>query len=380
MSKDEAESGFATRYCGRGGVWLPVDDSFCRYLSGTTASLDELHSTHVMASNVNSVSKMVTDLTADYDQLGPEDLNLAVNIVDNITRGGHSDNEAFIDVVTTASQLSQVSSVTLQEGESMYNSSLKLIAALHDVAKLYTIPTENVSIPLISTDQIQMDMVDVTKGEFSGITFFESTETSRRSYGRLSSPAFRRDKIGKTEVQVGIELPDSLLDHVPGLESGSTVRVNFITYQTSQLFTDMSLSDGSRVDNNTRVISTFVGNTSVYNLSDPVTIIFTPFQPGYAPQCVFWDNTLNGNLGGWKSDGCALVENAGSYVSCECNHLTSFSVIFSLCNGNCPCKSVSDGALSIISYVGCSISIFGLAATIVCILLAKWYIQSILYL
>jgi hypothetical protein len=44
MSKDEAESGFATRYCGRGGVWLPVDDSFCRYLSGTTASLDELHS------------------------------------------------------------------------------------------------------------------------------------------------------------------------------------------------------------------------------------------------------------------------------------------------------------------------------------------------
>lgn len=123
-----------------------------------------------------------------------------------------------------------------------------------------------------------MDMVDVTKGEFSGITFFESTETSRRSYGRLSSSAFRRDKIDKTEVQVGIELPDSLLDHVPGLESGSTVRVNFITYQMSQLFTDMSLSDGSRVDNNTRVISTFVGNTSVYNLSDPVTIIFTSFQ------------------------------------------------------------------------------------------------------
>ena len=42
MSKDQATE-FATRFCGHGGVWSPLDDSFCRYLSEKTANLDGLH-------------------------------------------------------------------------------------------------------------------------------------------------------------------------------------------------------------------------------------------------------------------------------------------------------------------------------------------------
>ena len=162
----------------------------------------------------------------------------------------------------------------------VYNITLfaRLVAALKDVARLYTIPNVNASVPLIQTDQISMDMVEVKRGVFSGMTFYKSTETSSKGYERQASRAFKHGTKDKTGVQVGIELPESLLDHVTGLESGSTVRVNFITYQTNNFFVDSSLSNGSRVDNNTRVISTFVGNTSVYNLSDPVTIVFTPFQ------------------------------------------------------------------------------------------------------
>ena len=45
---------------------------------------------------MKSVSMMVTNLTSNYDQLGPEDINLAVNIVQDVTRGGHSDNEVYM--------------------------------------------------------------------------------------------------------------------------------------------------------------------------------------------------------------------------------------------------------------------------------------------
>ncbi|XP_059212904.1 adhesion G-protein coupled receptor F1-like [Centropristis striata] len=45
------------------------------------------------------------------------------------------------------------------------------------------------------------------------------------------------------------------------------------------------------------------------------------------PQCVFWNVTLFDNLGGWDDEGCTFVSDINGTVKCNCNHLTSFSIL-----------------------------------------------------
>ncbi|XP_072290423.1 adhesion G-protein coupled receptor F1-like [Eucyclogobius newberryi] len=47
-------------------------------------------------------------------------------------------------------------------------------------------------------------------------------------------------------------------------------------------------------------------------------------------QCVFWNFSLWDNSGGWDDEGCTLVHRSSSSVVCQCNHLTSFSVLSEL--------------------------------------------------
>ncbi|XP_072306419.1 uncharacterized protein [Eucyclogobius newberryi] len=88
----------------------------------------------------------------------------------------------------------------------------------------------------------------------------------------------------------------------------------------------------------------------------------------YSPQCVFWNFSLFDNSGGWDDEGCTLVNSSSSSVVCQCNHLTSFSVLMSTFN-NFP--DAKKKALAYITYVGVSISIGSL---VICLIIeaAVW--------
>ena len=55
-------------------------------------------------------------------------------------------------------------------------------------------------------------------------------------------------------------------------------------------------------------------------------------QPVVYGIAVMWENHssdffLAGNTGGWSTDGCDAVLDNASTITCECNHLTSFTVL-----------------------------------------------------
>uniref|UniRef100_A0A8C8RWN6 Adhesion G protein-coupled receptor F5 n=1 Tax=Pelusios castaneus TaxID=367368 RepID=A0A8C8RWN6_9SAUR len=78
------------------------------------------------------------------------------------------------------------------------------------------------------------------------------------------------------------------------------------------------------------------------------------------PQCVFWNFSLLDGAGGWDDTGCQPKDN-GDNVICNCNHLTSFSILMSpYAPGDL------SHALDYITYIGLSISIVSLG---VCILI-----------
>lgn len=77
------------------------------------------------------------------------------------------------------------------------------------------------------------------------------------------------------------------------------------------------------------------------------------------PQCVFWNFTLFDNLGGWDSEGCELIQFVNGTVTCNCNHLTSFSILMSPFTPNNP-------ILDYITFIGVGIS---MASLLICIII-----------
>ncbi|XP_063298119.1 adhesion G protein-coupled receptor F5-like [Pelobates fuscus] len=114
------------------------------------------------------------------------------------------------------------------------------------------------------------------------------------------------------------------------------------------------------------VISTVIGEAIDFT-NFTITMTFpNQNQSLISPQCVYWDFNLT-QSGGWNDKNCTPKEENGT-VTCNCNHLTSFSILFSpspnnpnngsaVNNNN---NNTNNNDLEIITYVGVGISIASL--------------------
>ena len=73
---------------------------------------------------------------------------------------------------------------------------------------------------------------------------------------------------------------------------------------------------------------------------------------------------LTGGLGNWSDRGCRLINFEAGRAKCHCDHMTNFAVLFSA-SGPKTHEKEHAMALSIISYVGCAISLAGLSLTLI---------------
>ncbi|XP_026197143.1 uncharacterized threonine-rich GPI-anchored glycoprotein PJ4664.02-like isoform X2 [Anabas testudineus] len=87
------------------------------------------------------------------------------------------------------------------------------------------------------------------------------------------------------------------------------------------------------------------------------------------PRCVFWNFKAFKDLGAWDDEGCNLVSDINNTVTCNCNHLTSFSILMST---YIP-PSLRE-ALDIITYVGVGIS---LASLVICLIIEAYVWKAI---
>uniref|UniRef100_A0A452FD37 Adhesion G protein-coupled receptor E2 n=1 Tax=Capra hircus TaxID=9925 RepID=A0A452FD37_CAPHI len=116
------------------------------------------------------------------------------------------------------------------------------------------------------------------------------------------------------------------------------------------------------------VISAFIANKNTENLRSPVTFVFqhsvTP-GPREKVHCVYWEHGQN-RSGHWDTRGCWVASTRDNSTTCQCTHLSIFAVLMAHYG-----VQEEDPALTVITYVGLSLSLLCLLLAALTFLLCK---------
>ncbi|XP_061006012.1 adhesion G protein-coupled receptor E2-like isoform X3 [Dama dama] len=116
------------------------------------------------------------------------------------------------------------------------------------------------------------------------------------------------------------------------------------------------------------VISAFITNKDAENLKSPVTFVFqhsvTP-EPRQKVHCVYWERGQNGS-GHWDTRGCWVTSTRDNNTTCQCTHLSIFAVLMAHYS-----VQEEDPALTVITYMGLSLSLLCLLLAALTFLLCK---------
>ncbi|XP_078594300.1 adhesion G protein-coupled receptor L2-like [Branchiostoma floridae x Branchiostoma japonicum] len=172
-------------------------------------------------------------------------------------------------------------------------------------------------------------------------------EIRHGSTGSATFPAL--DKSGDTsvwaKVKDGITLPRT--EHYVV----SAIYDNIGQYLKPKSVNSMANAENSTSKVYSRIISATLvnrGSTAEVNVNDTVTIVLEHRnETTNTTFCVFWNVTT----GNWSEEGCALKKRNRTHTTCECNHLTSFAILVDTTGQQ------HSFALSVITYIGCIISI-----------------------
>ncbi|XP_068737283.1 adhesion G-protein coupled receptor D1-like [Montipora capricornis] len=163
----------------------------------------------------------------------------------------------------------------------------------------------------------------------------------------------------------GITLPSEVL-------RGTGVVVFTVYDNISELVPDTEQTglDGKKIPKlnlRSRIIAATVCPPPESILQENATISFSfnkESDEQETPHCVFWNFTVKSEVNGsWSKKGCSLVKTEDDNISCACNHLTNFAVLMQVGESEVP--SGHRLALEVITYVGCTLSLFGEILTII---------------
>ncbi|XP_065914522.1 adhesion G-protein coupled receptor D1-like [Dysidea avara] len=105
-------------------------------------------------------------------------------------------------------------------------------------------------------------------------------------------------------------------------------------------------------------------NNIKFSEDDYLLLNFTIFENSKPPRCVFWQPEREL----WSDEGLTTTkDNSSDLTKCQSSHLTSFAVLVET-QGASTSSTGEEKALSIVSYIGCGISILSLLLTIVAML------------
>ncbi|XP_041670676.1 uncharacterized threonine-rich GPI-anchored glycoprotein PJ4664.02 [Cheilinus undulatus] len=193
-------------------------------------------------------------------------------------------------------------------------------------------------------------------------TNFPATSVNIFNTNDVQLSTRRRSRSKRSDSVLGsVFLPSSLTSGLSPEEQQQASRVQFTFYTTSTLFQDTTLNNQTIVS---PVLGSSIANLSISNLTENIQFTIRNIDPiNHSASCVYWDYSLYDGGGGWRSDGCFVVNTTAEETICSCNHLTSFAILLDLSREGLIDRQHAQ-ILTFITYIGCGISAIFLAVTL----------------
>ncbi|XP_023806018.2 adhesion G-protein coupled receptor G2 isoform X2 [Oryzias latipes] len=325
-----------------------------------TASTTTAKAANAVTSNTPSKEEAqlntLSNITKDPSQLNVSQISDVVKALDEALKG------PSISKAIGQKALEVISNLLDANLSALSGSSNRLIRMVERLGVVLEVSGDTET---LSTSSLELTVRTVDGTNFVE-TSFQFTPSSIRSKRAASLPG-------------SVFLPSSLTSGLTPKEQLNANRVQFMFYTKNSFFQDILLNNQTTVS---QILGTSVANLSISNLKDNISFtISNPKNQNFTPQitdvtCVFWDYTLNGEKGGWRSDGCFVVNVTDSYTICSCNHLTSFAVLLDLSRQGIMDKQHAE-ILTYITYIGCGISSIFLSITLLTYLLFPILLRDI---
>ncbi|CAL1541098.1 unnamed protein product [Lymnaea stagnalis] len=165
----------------------------------------------------------------------------------------------------------------------------------------------------------------------------------------------------------GWALPADNKVYLPKDAFDGPVNYSIIVYRN--LASKIIINNTLQERNGEKILINKVFNSDIISISTSETSIRQPIQLTFLltetnlsnPVCAFLSTSPSvSDMGLWSTRGCMVVTSNKTHIICSCDHLTSFAVLMS------PFSSPDDSfVISLISQIGCGISIFCLLLTVV---------------
>ncbi|XP_067097707.1 adhesion G protein-coupled receptor F5-like [Osmerus mordax] len=299
------------------------------------------------------VLTVILNLQTDSESLQEEGVPDFVNNLQNTTEGNQKDIEsstATISILVTI--LKNVASVSTNVSRDVMEGFLKTVNVLISVGaqdswgQLNADTSGNTGNNTGNTSSILLGSLETITGALQGDPFVFNTSTMILTRTKFIQNSFSSEQSSS----VGL--------HIPQINSSN----NFIN---TIAFTTLNNVLPARNGRNQTVNGTIInGNVLLVKLNGTVTNVSLSFEKLNKSlanvQCVFWSF----DLGGWDGEGCHLQSDDNETVTCNCNHLTSFSILMSPSNDGF--SDEEQKVLDIITYIGVGIS---MGSLVVCLII-----------
>jgi len=356
--------GKATRKCDSNGNWQQPDYSSCvtNSLNKIISEIDEVED-GIGVSNSTKMAAITSELK-DY-------VSSLLNSSDNESFFNKSD-ESSGEVINIIESIKRLADVRTQYPEPIQQSEIADILQTVDI--VLGPEFANIWQYLNTTDSFSavslMKSVDVyamlwahnlTEGQDANMTtesFVVQVAAKRRSSS--SNITYPRDPMSVVDWWSGTGDRITLFENNTAGGDPS----NDIQYITNVYYKNLHEMMPNNYFINSRIMSMAADPLSRDNITVSLLLhINKPFDSTYKRNCDFWDYN-KGKSGEWSGKGCSVVSEGTNetHTMCQCNHLTNFAILMSPFTDIDPRTAV---ILSLISLVGCIVSIISMTMTIV---------------
>eukprot|EP00794_Sanderia_malayensis_P018008 gene18007-19809_t len=272
------------------------------------------------------------------------------------------------NLLTLTNHLLSLDASTIATAQKDYDSSNRLLLILDELGRQYKVNGTDQKVD-VTHDNLIFMAANVEMSVKSGAQFETSPNENSSQLAGSTIKYSRRSRLstGQERSETAF-IPFEMLQTSSALRNASSVKVYGYIYADDKLFRRLwepSNSTQKTPQNVSRVINLSIMNTSVVNSSDNIQL-FWPVSTGKnynQPICSFWDFSIND----WSKNGCSLKYSPSNQIVCQCNHMTNFSLLFNYDDNTM--AQLHKTTLSIITFIGCGLSLTGLLLTMITVAL-----------